>query len=245
MPVKLYGVLPSNPSHTVRLMAEHKGIDHKMIWLLPGMHPALLRTRGFRGGTVPAMKGGGRRIQNSREISRALEDLQLEPRLFPEDPTKRLAVEEAERWGEEIFQGVPRRVTRWLIAEDPKLRSHMAKELGLPLPSVAGVLNAPVARYMANKAGATEDRAKATIAMLPALLDHIEKLLAEGAIGGREPNAADFQIAPTLRSMLRHEDIGPLIADRRASKWAMKVMPEFPGTIPAHLPPEWLEPLRG
>jgi hypothetical protein len=39
--VKVYGTPPSHPSHAARLMVEHKGIDHKMIWLRPGMHPAL------------------------------------------------------------------------------------------------------------------------------------------------------------------------------------------------------------
>src|SRR5437763_13733942 len=97
-------------------MLEWKGIDHKMVWLLPGLWPALLRTRGFRGGTVPAMKIDGRRLQSSREISRALEDAKPDPPLFPADPEKRLAVEEAERWGDEILQDVPRRIVRWITA---------------------------------------------------------------------------------------------------------------------------------
>ena len=70
MGIKLYGALPSPPSHSARLMVEFKGIDHKMVWLLPGMWPALLRTRGFRGGTVPAMKIDGRRVQGSHSATR-------------------------------------------------------------------------------------------------------------------------------------------------------------------------------
>src|SRR5216117_4114008 len=65
MSITLYGTPPSPPSHTARLMLEHKGVDHKMVWLLPGLWPALLRTRGFRGGTVPAMKLDGQRLQSS------------------------------------------------------------------------------------------------------------------------------------------------------------------------------------
>jgi hypothetical protein len=42
MGIKLYG-LP--PSHSARLMLEQKGLEHRVVWLLPGLWPALLRTR--------------------------------------------------------------------------------------------------------------------------------------------------------------------------------------------------------
>src|SRR3954451_20419960 len=103
MGIKLYGTQPSPPSHSVRLMLESKGLDHETIWLLPGLHPALLRTRGFRGGTVPAIKIDGRKLQQSRAISRAVEEIKAEPPLFPSHPERRLAVEEAERWGDEVL----------------------------------------------------------------------------------------------------------------------------------------------
>ena len=63
MAVTVYGTPPSPPSHTARLMVERKGLDHKMVWLLPGLHPALVRLRGFPGTTVPAMKVDGRRAR--------------------------------------------------------------------------------------------------------------------------------------------------------------------------------------
>ena len=179
MGIKLYGTLPSPPSHTARLMLEAKGIDYKTIWLLPGLHPALLRTRGFRGGTVPAMKLDGRKLQNSRAISRALEEARPEPPLFPADPEKRLEVEEAERWGEEILQDVPRRIVRWLAVHRPEMRAMIAREIGVPLPRFAAWLNAPSARYMANKVDSDEEIGNA-IAMVPALIDHVDELIVEG-----------------------------------------------------------------
>ncbi|MGA8803343.1 MAG: glutathione S-transferase N-terminal domain-containing protein, partial [Solirubrobacterales bacterium] len=78
MGITLYGTKPSPPSHSVRLMLESKGLAHREVWLLPGLHPALVRTRGFRGGTVPAIKIDGRKLQQSRAISRALEELKPE-----------------------------------------------------------------------------------------------------------------------------------------------------------------------
>jgi glutathione S-transferase len=213
--------------------------------LLPGTHAAALRPLGFRGGTVPALKIDGRRIQGSRAISRALEEIQPEPRLFPADPELRIQVEEAERWGDDVLQGVPRRVTRCLTVIKPEMRVHMAREAGVPGPKVAATMNIPVARFYARKVDATEDRAKAALGLLPALLDHVEKLLDDGTIGGRERNAADFQIAPTVRALMSFEDIAPAIDGRPAAAFALELLPDFPASVPAGMvPPEWLAPLR-
>src|SRR3954447_9659002 len=193
MGITLYGTPPSPPSHSARLMLERKGIDHKVVWLLPGLWPALLRTRGFRGGTVPAMKIDGRRLQSSREISRALEDLQPEPPLFPSDPERRLAVEEAERWGDEVLQDVPRRIIRWITAHSQEARELVARDVGITLPRVAAFVNVPAARHLARKVDAhEEDVVRGAIAQVPEVLDHVDQLIAEGVIGGDEPNAADF-----------------------------------------------------
>jgi glutathione S-transferase len=238
---KLYGLEPSHPTHAARGMLEHKGIDYKLVNLVPGMHAAMLRPLGFRGGTVPALKIDGRRVQGSRQISRALDEIQPEPRLFPSDPDLRIKVEEAERWGDDVLQNVPRRVTRCLTVIKPELRVHMATEADIPAPKVAGPLNAPVARYFARKVDATEDRAKAGLGLLPALLDHVEKLLSEGTIGSDERNAADFQIAATLRALLSFEDVAPAIVDRPAGRFAVELFPEWPTTIPAGMiPADWL-----
>lgn len=226
-------------------MLERKGIEHKVVNLVPGTHAAALRPLGFRSGTVPALKLGRRRVQGSRAISRALDEAQPEPRLFPADPQKRIKVEEAERWGDDILQNVPRRMTRWLTIRRPEMRVHMARESGVPLPRVIGPLNAPVARYFARKVGANDDeRVQRTLAMLPALLDHVEGLLDEGTIGGKEPNAADFQIATTLRVLLTFGDLEPIIGKRKAAGYAKGLMPDYPSSVPAgFLPAEWLEPL--
>jgi len=243
--VKLYGTPPSHPSHAARLMVERKGIDHRMIWLLPGLWPILLRTRGFRGGTVPALKLDGQRLQDSREISRALEQYKPEPPLFPADPKRRIEVEEAERWGEEVLQPVPRRIIRWLALRRPEVRTTIARDVGMPAPALAARLNAPMVHHLARKADSSDERVEKTIRLLPALIEHVDMLIAEGVIGGREPNAADYQIATSVRALLTVEDLRPAIEGSRAERLAMSIIPEFPGTeIPPSLPREWLAPLR-
>jgi glutathione S-transferase len=58
------------------------------------------------------------------------------------------------------------------------------------------------------------------------------------------PNAADFQIATSLRLLMAFEDIAPAIEGRPAGALAHRVVPRPPGHIGAVFPPAWLEPLR-
>jgi glutathione S-transferase len=211
-----------------------------VIWLLPALHPALVRTRGFRGGTVPALKIDGRKLQHSREISRALEELKPDPPLFPSDPEARLKVEEAERWGEEVLQNGPRRIVRWIAVHRPEARVMIARDVGIPLPRFAAWINAPAARHVANKVDADQE-IQSTVAQVPLMLDHVDALIAKGVIGGDEPNAADLQIATSVRSLLNVGDLDPVTKGRPAAELALRYVPEF-GTDfpPGMLPPEWL-----
>jgi glutathione S-transferase len=236
MGIKLYGTKPSPPAHSVRLMLESKGLDYEAIWLLPGLHPVLLRTRGFRGGTVPAMKIDGRKVQESRAISRALDELEPEPPLFPDDPEKRLEVEEAERWGDEVLQDVPRRIVRWLSVHRPETRVMIAKEIGVPLPKLAAWVNAPTARYMANKVESDREINNA-IGAVGEVLDHVDELIEQGVIGGEVPNAADFQIATSVRALLTVRDLDRATQGRPAAEHAMRLVPEFGNDFPAGLLP--------
>ena len=240
MAIKLYGAPPSPPSHSARLMLEYKGIDHKVVWLLPGMWPALLRTRGFRGGTVPAMKVDGRRIQGSTLISRALEEMKSEPPLFPADPEKRLEVEEAERWGDQVLQDVPRRIVRWLSVHRPETKVTIAEDVGIPFPRFAAWINTPAARHLANKVDA-DGQIQLAIGQVPVVLDHVDELISEGVIGGDDPNAADFQIASSVRALLTVKDLDPVTQGRPAAELALRLLPEFGTDFRAGLlPAEWL-----
>jgi glutathione S-transferase len=239
MGIKLYGTPPSPPSHSARLMLEHKGLEHRIVWLLPGLWPALLRTRGFRGGTVPAMKIGGRRIQGSRLISRALEEARGEPPLFPADPQQRLAVEEAERWGDEVLQDVPRRIVRWISVHRPEARVMIARQVGVPLPRFAAWINVPAARHLARKVDA-DGQIQRAIRQVPDVLDQVDELISTKVIGGEQPNAADLQIATSVRALLTVRDLAPVTDGRPAAELALRHLPDFPpdfppGTLPAEL----------
>jgi glutathione S-transferase len=238
--LKLYSLTVSHPSVAAHLMLEHKRLDHRVLNIQPGLHPIVVRLAGFPGTTVPALRIGDRRVQGSLAISRALDELRAAPPLFPADGAARRAVEEAEAWGERELQPVPRRMYRWGLVHERALRRRLVEVAGMPAPGLTSVLNAPLARGFAAMVGANDDTVRQDVSELPGKLDHVDALIAEGVIGTDEPNAADFQIATTLRIMLSFADLHPLIDGRPAAAQALRLVPYWPDEVPPFLPREWL-----
>jgi glutathione S-transferase len=240
----LYSVYTSHPAHAARLMLEYKGIEHRVVSLVPGLHAAALRVLGFRAGTVPALKLDGRRVQGTRTIARALDEAQPEPPLFPRDPEQRLRVEEAERWGDEVLQPMPRRIGNWVFSHRSDMRTRLAREAGLPAPRMLAPLGRPLTRYFAAKHGAgDDDRVRTTIETLPTALDHVDALLEHGTIGGEQRTAADFQIGTSVRLLMTMADLAPALDGRPAARFAKALMPDYPTGIPVGcIPREWLGP---
>lgn len=239
---KLYVIPGSHPSLAASLMLERKGVPFKRVDMIPGPIKQLqIRAMGFPNDTVPALKLDGEKLQGSREISRELDRRFPELPLFPTDAKDRSAVEEAERWGDEELQAVPRRITWWAIRRNSRAAGSFlaGARIGLPIPVAVRTVG-PIAWASAKLNKADDANVRADLAGLPALLDRIDGLIEEGVIGGEEPNAADYQIAPSVRLLLCLEDLRPLLEGRPAAKLARRLVPDFPGDVPRVLPPEWL-----
>jgi glutathione S-transferase len=241
MPIELYVIAASHPCVAAELMLQRKGLPYKRRDLVTAMHIPILKAMRFPGRTVPALTSDGRKVQGTRDISRFLDEVKPEPLLFPADPERRRAVEEAERWGDEQLQSVPRRLAYYALGRDhSSIREFLeGYKLGLPT-SVAAATAAPIiwAEQKINKASA--EAVQADLARLPQLLDHVDELIAEGVIGGEEPNAADYQIATSVRLLTVFDQLRPLIDGRPAGAFARKVVPIYQGHIGPVLPPEWL-----
>lgn len=235
----LYVLSFSHPARAARLMLERAEIEHDVVRLPPGFHSVLLRARGFGGGTVPALRLDGRRVQGSSEIARAIEALGPPGILFPTDPVRRARVEEAERWGEEVLQPVPRRLFRWGVAGNADLRRRLAEISRLPAPSVTGILMKPVAAHFAKKSNGYDETVRADMERLPSMLDRVDAWIDDGTIGGEAPNAADYQIGLSVRVMLVLEDLRPAVEGRPAEELAMRISPKYPGKAPPFLPEAW------
>lgn len=246
MEAKVYGIPGSHPVKAAMLMLEHKGIEAKRVDLPNVLCRPVLRAMGFPGPTVPAVKIDGRRVQTTRALARVLDELRPDRPLFPSDPAQRAKVEEAERWGDEVLQPVPRRLS--FSTPMRRNRSDFAEFfegplLGLP-PRVAVASAGPLFFAASRVNKATDDAVRADLTALPGMLDHVDSLIAEGVIGAAERNAADFQIASSLRILMCFDDIRPAIEGRPAERLARDVAPSYPGHVRPGLPADWIALLR-
>ncbi len=244
MSARLYVIPGSHPSLTARLMLERKGLEYKRVDLMPMIAKPVLRALRFPKATVPALTVDGRKIQGTRAIARALDELRPDPPLLPAEVGVRTAVNEAERWGDEVFQGSARRIVWWALRRDrPALASFSeGARLGIPI-GLAVKTAAPIVWASARYNRASDEAVQADLAALPGMLDRVDGWIEEGVLGGEEPNAADYQIATSLRLLMTMEDLRPAIEDRPCGALARRVVPEFPGHIGPIFPREWLEPL--
>jgi glutathione S-transferase len=241
---RLYVIPASHPSIAAELMLQHKGIDYKRTDLLPVISKGVLRAVGFSGITVPALKIDGHKVQGSREITRELDRLRPEPPLFPADPERRAAVEEAERFGDEELQHPVRQILWWGIKRDKEpLRSYSeGARIGMPI-GLAMKTATPIVALSARFNEASDENARKALNQLPSLLDRVDSYVESGVLGGDQLNAADFQIAPSIGLAMTLDDLRPAIENRPAGALARRVVPSYPGRMPAVLPAEWLAPL--
>jgi glutathione S-transferase len=218
----LYVITGSHACKTSMLMLEHKGIAYRTRTLLSGAHPMLVRLRGFPGhsapirsvdgrahrslasldrmGTVPALRYGSERVQGNRQIARFLDRVQPQPALFPEDPDRRRAVEEAELWADEVLQMSARRIglAGALHGLDAFRERGNAGRLGplLSRSELHRMLVSQVSARMVFRANARSERE--LLDGLPAMLEQIDAWIAAGVLDGETLNVADYMIAPSL-----------------------------------------------
>jgi len=234
------------------LMLEHKGIAYRRVDLLPGLHPISVRLRGFAGhrtpirsidgkthrslaaldrlGTVPSLRFGERRIQTNREIARFLERVQPEPPLFPSEEGQRRAVEDAERWGDDVLQMAARRIAlaatlRGLDAFHDRGGSGRLGPLMSEHETVRVIASRVSARFGFQ---ASADSERELLAELPAMLDEVDGLIDAGVLGGERLNAADMMIAPSLALLAYRRDLRPEIERRPAGALLDRLLPEPP-----------------
>lgn len=235
MAATLYVVNGSHPCATVERALQLKGLPYKVVEFPPPLHmPAMKLLFGRR--TVPAIKlEGGEKLSGSRAILRRLDELRPEPGLLPADAARRAKVEQAEAWGDEVLQPLVRRVL-WPVAKaNPAAMASFSKGSKLP-PVPVPVLKAiaPVITRVEMRANEASDASLAIdLRTLPELLDHVDRLIAEGVIGGEQPNAADLQIAPSLCLLMALGDLRPLIEPRPCGRLARRLFPDYPGDVPA------------
>lgn len=240
MNVKLYVLPGSHPCAAVEAAMRLKGIEFDRVDLLP-MSQMLIGPLRYGGSTVPGMRLDGEKLVGSRPIMRRLDELKPDPPLLPPPGDERYArVLEAERWGDEVLQSVPRTIIDVAFLRRPLAMESYAGDAKLPMPQALRRPAMPLtAKLMAFKNKARDETARADIAALPGQLDRVDRWIEESLIGGEQPNAADLQIGSTIRLLLSIGDMRPLIDGRPAAQLT-KWFPPMVGDIEAGvLPAEW------
>jgi glutathione S-transferase len=242
--IKLYVLPGSHPCAAVEVALRLKGMEFDRVDLLPTLERIVGPLR-YGGSTVPGMRIDGERLVGSRTIMRRLDELVPEPALLPPpaDP-ERVRVLDAERWGDDVFQSVPRRILDVAFMRRPDAMESYAGDAKLPLPRALLRPALPLtARLMAGKNNARDDTARADLAALPGYLDKVDAWIAEGLLGGERPNAADLQIGSTIRLLETLRDVRPAIEGRPAAQLT-RYFPPMVGEVPADtLPAQWLPAL--
>jgi glutathione S-transferase len=223
----LHVLPPSHPCMTATAAISLKGLEHERVELAPGAHvEKMVEIYGEGNSTVPGMLVDGEPVHGSRAILARLDELVPEPALYPSEQ-----VREAERWGDEQLQDLGRRLPWGALHFRPQAMGTFAGAGPLDGPGTDFAIAYVRASWKYHKISAA--RLHDDLAGLPELLAHVERLAADGVIGGERPNAADLQIGATLRVLLPIEDLRPLLEGSAGERIARTCFPDYPGAVPA------------
>ncbi len=234
----LHGLAPSHPCMTAEAALKLKGLPYERKDLQPGTHgEEMAKLYGEGNTTVPGLMVDDEPVHGSRRILERLEQIAPDPPLFPEANAEQ--VREAERWGDEELQDLGRRLPWGAMHFRPEAMGTFG---GAGQLDPAGTDFAMRYVHQAWKYhGITAVRLAEDLAGLPAKLDHVDALAAEGVLGGERPTAADLQIGATLRVLLCLGDLRPLIEGRPGADIARRWFPDYAGELPAGaLPAGWV-----
>jgi glutathione S-transferase len=231
------------------LMLEHKQVRYRRVELITLLHPVLASLHGFnaggqtrnvggrrpaalrladRLGTVPGLAVGDRRISTNHRIARFLEERHPEPPLFPSDPERRSAVEEAERWANDTLQMEARRISTAAMKRDPSAAGRLCADgrLGPLLYKHALARRIFIPTFVSGAFAPGPKMEQKLLAELPGTLDRIDRWIGLGVLGGSEPNVADFMVAPSLALILYRPDVRPVFEGRPVLELVDRLLPE-------------------
>jgi glutathione S-transferase len=223
---------------TVEAALHRKGLEYERVSLRTPHNDEMESIYGEGNRTVPGLLIDGEPVHGSIRILERLEQTVPEPPLYP-DPIAE-AVRQAERWGDDELQDLGRRLPWGALHFRPE---HMGTYGGAggPLDPAGTDFAIGFARAMWKYHRISAARLAEDLAGLPAKLDHVDALAADGIVLGEEPTAADLQIGATLRVLLTVGDLRPLLAGRPTEELARRWFPDYAGDVPAGaFPADWV-----
>jgi hypothetical protein len=143
-------------------------------------------------------------------------------------PRARLtAIEEAERFADEVLQTIARRLVLAAGRRDlAELANHGdSGRLGAILAPSRGRRRRVMwmaARYF----GISDETEALDLAALPGVLDRLGSIVRDGVLDGARLNAADFQVVPSLSLLTYRLDLRDAVQGHAAWRLAERVMPD-------------------
>lgn len=219
---------------TVAAALDYKDLEYERVDFAAGEHVEKMQEiYGEGNSTVPGLLVNGDPVHGSRAILARLDMLKPDPTLYPSEE-----VRDAERWGDEELQDLGRRLPWGALYFRPEAMGTFTGRGTLDGPGTDFAIRYVHGSWRYHKISAA--RLQEDLAGLPAKLEHVEKLASRDVIGGERPNAADFQIAATIRVLLPIGDLAPLLHGSAAEGIALRLFPEYPGAVPAGaFPANW------
>ena len=226
----------SHPCAAVEAALALKWIPYERVDLLP-LAQLLLGPLLYGGATVPGMRIDGERARRlARDHAPSRRARARAAAAAGARRARRYArVLEAERWGDEVFQAVPRRLIDAAFLRPPRAMESYAARGEAAAAGARCCAPSGAADRAADGAAQprADENARADLAGLPRQLERIDGWIAEGLLGGEQPNAADLQIGSTIRLLLSIADVRPLL--QRAPR----------ASLHALLPADWSAKSRG
>lgn len=239
--ITLHALAPSPPCMTIESALRLKGLEYKRVDLQPGPHiEAMEGLYGEGRTTVPGVLLGDEPVHGSTVIMPRIDALADGVSLYPEPIAE--AVREAELWGDSELQTVARRLPWGAMHFRPESLGTFGGRGPLDGPGTDFAIK--LIRGTWRHHGISAVLLEEYLGGLVAKLDHVEALIADGVIGGAEPNAADLQIGACLRVLLTVGDVVPLIEGRPTGELARRLFPDYAGLVPAGAFPAGWVPTR-
>ena len=246
----LYVIPGSHACRSAMLMLEHKQVPYRRIELVSLLHPILARLHGFdaggqrrsvggrrpvalriadRLGTVPGLACDGQRVSTNHQIARFLDERHPKPPLFPADPERRAAVEEAERWANDTLQMDARRILTGAVRRDPAAANRLGADgrLGPLIYKSVLARRILIPTLVCSAFAPSPGTERKLLAELATTLDRIDGWIADDVLGGAQLNTADFMVAPSLALILYRTDVMPLFEGRPALDLVDRLLPEL------------------
>lgn len=227
----LHVLAPSHPCHAAEAAIRIKGLEYERVELPIGRQlEPMAELYGDDRTTVPGMLVDGEPVHGSNPIMERLEEIAPEPTLYPPAIAERVV--DAARWGDGQLQDIGRRIPWGALHFRPEAMGTLAPG-GKPLDPAGTDFAMKFVRATWKYHNLSAVQLAEDLQALPGLLDHVDALIADGVLGGDEPNAADLQIGATLAVLRVIGDVRPLIDARPAAQLATRFFDERPGAIPA------------